>query len=441
MLQKLTTAIRTDRNLSDMLRHSGVMYAFGTISTVLIVIQQITTASLIGAADYGRLATVLGSGAFIMLIMDVRTWEIGTKLLVRPINDKQHRQINQIINWLTLVDLMTGFLSALIVFALAPFIARDLLRAPELMWLVQLYALSNPFRMFSNGMARTVLRMYDYFNWLAWKSVIYGGSRLCFMTGAALIGLGLQGVIIGAILSEIIGALALMMMAWLVRRRETSDVSLWDFTRPQQFGEGMKLIPGLWLSGTLAGLQIEMFIPLLALLTTPEQVGLFRSGLDIGETIEKLLTPFAVVLWGQVMRTYEQNTRSALLQLVRQSSLLMGLLTLPFLIGIILIGPILLPRILGTGFESVALIASLISSGFTVYGILMWTRPALIALNRIQEINWIGVATVLVSTIALLIIAPLYGAIGGAVVRSGSLVAQNVFQLLVFRTRLSPSPS
>lgn len=433
IMQHLMTKIKSDSRLKTMLRHTGIMYASGLFSTLLIIIQQISTASLLGPAEYGRLAAVLASGSLIMLIVDVRTWEVGTKLLAHSVNVQDNSETAQVITWLTIVDLITGLLGAVVVFVLAPLIATHLLHAPALTWLVALYALSIPFRMLANGIARTTLRVYDRFGLLSLKSLIYGIARIVLISGAALVGLGLEGAIIGAILAEVIGTTVLLGMQVIVFRAEAPDCRLIDLRRPKQFDYGMKMMKGLWFSATFAGLQLELFVPVLALLTTPDQVGLFRSGLDVAEIVEKLLIPFMLVMYPQVMQTYETGNRSAFVQLIKQSAVLMGLMTLPIVLAVLLAGPFVLPRLLGSGYNDASTVASLIALGFTVYGILMWTRPALIAFSRIRELNLIGFATAILTTLALLAIAPSHGAIGAATVRGLGLAAQNFLMLALFR--------
>jgi O-antigen/teichoic acid export membrane protein len=436
MIQNITAKIRGDQNLKNLLKHSGVMYASGAVSTVLLIIQQITTAKIIGPSDYGRLATVLGSSLLVMYIMDVRTWEAGVKLLARPIIDGDKDEVTRIITWLTLADVVTGILGSLVVILFAQFIAVRLLQAPDLYWLVSLYALMIPFRMLSNGIARTSVRMYNRFDWLSVKSIVYGLSRIVFMSGAALLGYGLQGVVIGAIIVEIISAIVIVGMQWRIQKRELTDKTLFDFRKPQQFKIGLKMMRGVWLSATLQGLQIEVFVPILALLTVPAQVGLFRSGLDIAETIEKLSVPLMTVLFPQVIKSYEQDSRVNFIRLIKQSSILMGMLTLPFTLGIIFIGPVVFPRLLGKDFDGIAIVATILVIGFAIYGIFMWTRPALIAFNRLSELNLICAATIVLSVIALVIFVPTYGAVGAVIIHAGAIIFQNVLLLVLFRNVL-----
>jgi O-antigen/teichoic acid export membrane protein len=234
-------------------------------------------------------------------------------------------------------------------------------------------------------------------------------------------------------MAEIVGAVVLLVMEWRIIRIEMPGTRLVNFGRPRQFREGLKMMRELWLSATLWGLELEMYIPFLALLSSPEQVGIFRSGVDIAETIEKLLVPFMLVLFPQIVKSYEQDSRPQFLRLTRQSGWLMALLTVPFTLGIMFLGPIFLPRLLSDRYAGVATVATLIAIGYTAYGIFMWTRPALVALSRIRALNLIGMGMIGVAALTLLVSLPTFGAIGAAGVRGGSMILQYGISFLVFR--------
>jgi O-antigen/teichoic acid export membrane protein len=436
MIQTLLAKIRRDRNLSDLLKHSGIMYASGIVSTLLITIQQISTASVLGAADYGRFAAVFGSGLLVILLVDVRTWEVGTKLLARPILDDDRVEIVRVSSWLLLVDVVTGLLAGLVVLALAQPIATYLLRAPDLAWLVALFAISTPFRTTSSGIGRTTLRMYDRFDWLSYKSIAYGLARLVCISGAVVAGYGLVGALVGAILAEVIGALILTGMMWRLQRQKLPDQPLFDLTRPRQFTEGARLMRGLWLSATLWGLQLEIFVPILALLTTPAQVGIFRSGLDIAEIIEKVIIPFGLVLFPQVMKVYEHGEKHLFIRLIRQSTIIMTALILPVAVGIVVFASTTFLKILGDEYMGTGLIVVLLVIGYLIYGVLLWTRPTLIALGALRELNFVNGVTVTLVIVGLFALVPTQGAVAGAVLRSFALSIPNLIFLLLFMFRL-----
>ncbi len=432
MLHSIRKYLQRDPNLKNMIKNSGTMYVSGLISSFLIVIQQVTTAGQIGAADYGRFATIVGISAFLFLIVDVRTWELGSKLLAKPVIDRDVDEITRLTTWLWMIDWATGLISFLALFLLAPFVALFFLDASDLTWIVMVYAISLPFRMSANGITRTLIRMYDRYDWLSVKSIVYGLSRLIFISGAAFAGWGLPGVIVGAALSEIIGALILILMMLRLFQREMPGVKWFNRQKPRQYQQGIHMMRSLWLSATLWGLEVEMYVPILALMSTPAQVGIFRSALDIAETIEKLLVPFMLVLFPQIVKSYEQHTRAQFLRIIKQSAGLMGMLTIPFLLGIVILGPLLLPQLLNESYEGVAQVATYIALGFTVYGILMWTRPALVALNHVRVLNWIGISVISIAALLLFILTPTLGAIGAALVRGGAMVCQYILSMTIF---------
>jgi O-antigen/teichoic acid export membrane protein len=138
-----------------------------------------------------------------------------------------------------------------------------------------------------------------------------------------------------------------------------------------------------------------------------------------------------------VVKSYEQNSRAEFVRLIKQSSLLMGLLTVPFVAAIVLAGSVVFPRLLGEAFAGVTPVAAFIAVGFMVYGVLMWTRPALIALTRIKELNVVSLGMVLASIVGLLLVVPVYGAAGAAAVRGGTMALQNGLLLVVFQHHLA----
>jgi O-antigen/teichoic acid export membrane protein len=438
-LRPFIARLRRDSNLVELLRNSGLLYVSGVFSIALTFIQQITTANRLGAADYGRFAVVLGSSALLLLILDARTWELGTKLLARPMLEKAHEEIVRIMTWLLLIDALVGLLGVFLVIFFASPIADYLLKAPDLDWLVRVYGLSLIFRSIGGGGAVALVRLYDRFDWLSIKSVGYALVRLVLISGAAFLGFGMLGVVVGAVLCEIINALAMIIMTYALWRRQMPAARLIDLRKPQCFREGRRLMIDLWVSATLKGLQLETLIPLTALLTQPAQVGLLRTGMDITDLISKLTAPLTIVLSPAVIKAFEQGGRVALLRLVKQAALLLSLLSAPFVAGIIVLGPLLFPRLLQSGYEGVAGVASLLAVGFGINAVFLWLRPAVIALSMVREQNVVAVAGALFSTLGLIVLAPAHGAMGSAFVVS-AMLAGSAFALaaILFNRLLKP---
>lgn len=440
MFGQMLDRIRSDGNLKDLLRNSGMLYVAGGVSIALTFLQQITTANLIGVEDYGRFAAIMGSGMLLLLLVDFRTWEAAAKLLARSFVEKDHDESASIMTWLSLVDVISGMIATILLFLLADFIAITMLQAPELAPLVRLYALLVPLRLYARGVPNTVIRLYGRFDWLSVKSIVYAILRLVFITGLALLGYGLPGVIIGAVVADLLHTIMLYWMTWALWRRNTNQNTFIRFVRPRCFHEGLRLMRDLWIGATLKGLQLETFIPILALLTNPTQVGLYRVGLDIAQLVSRLMEPFSVVIQPTLIQLYEQQSLWKFTRYIKQATVIALVIITPFVLGIILLGPLAFPLLLDDDFAGVAPVASLLVVGFGFSAVFLWLRPAIVALNIVQAQNTISFAALVCSLIGL-VFAASYGAVGAAFVMAAFLIGYSFASLLLFLWRLKYVPT
>lgn len=402
------------------------------VSIGLTFAQQISTANALGIVDYGRFAAVISINLLFLLIADFRTWEISAKLLARSFADHDVAESASTITWLSLVDLVSGLVMALGLMVFADFIAVTMLEDPQLSGWFQLYALFTPLRLYTRGVPNTVIRLYGRFDWLAIKSVSYALVRLVFISGPALLGWGLPGVILGALLSDIFNGVLMHAMTLILWRRDTGQRTFIRWARPGRFDEGRRLLRDLWIGGTLKGLQLETFIPVLALLTDSAQVGLYRIGLDIAQLIARLTEPFSVVVQSALIQLYEEEPLSQFLRYIRQITLIASALVLPLLAGFVLLGAWIFPQVLGDEYAGVHSIVVILAVGQGVSAVTLWLRPAIVALNAAHAQNVISFFALLVSLSGLLLIAPSLGALGAALVMSGFLLAFTLASTLLF---------
>lgn len=431
MFQTITTYIKQDQLLKTILRDSGILYTAGAVSIALTFAQQLTTARFLGAADYGRFATVLGSVSLILLLVDFRTWEAGTKLLPIPLNTKNYTASSQILTWLLTIDLVTGLLGTCILFATARLLATYLLHAPELANLIRIYAVILPFRLLAVGVPTALLRLRNRFDWLALKSVVYSVCRLLLISGAAFWGFGLEGVLIGATIGELLNVSILLIMLHRLWRRETNSALL-DFRRPERLRIIAKLMGDLWISASLKGLQTEAFLPIVALITSPTAVGVVRSGLDIAQLILKLIEPISSAIHPRIIELYEMNDYTGFKRVIKQATIVLACLTWPFFLILFLLGRPLLPALLGETYQGLIVVAIIITFGMSINATFIWLRPAILALDGIRTQNVISLALFIVLLLALLLLAPRYQAIGAAVSISGQIILYNAASLLIY---------
>ncbi|MBK9125770.1 MAG: oligosaccharide flippase family protein [Chloroflexi bacterium] len=396
--------------------------------------QQITTAGFLGAEDYGRLAVVVSAGMLVMLITDFRTWEVGTKLLTRSETDGDTAETARVTTWLLLIELVTGVLGAIVIALAAPWMAQTFLQSPELAGLITAYAFAIPFRILSLGVLSVFPRIGNRFDWLAQKSIAYAVVRLVLMTGAAAAGLGLPGVIAGAIVGEIFNFSLLVIMALRLYSPRREGLALFDLTRPAQFDEGRRMLGQLWVSSTLTGIHYYMFVPLMSLVTNTVQVGRFRSALDIAELVERTVQPLAIVFTPRIMALSNSKDYVSLRRYALQCAGMLSAVVIPLAIGVALLGKYFIPLVLSsTGFEDVWLVTNLVLVGVATHTILQWwLRPAAVAMRTVHSQNWVMVASLVLSALGLVILTPIYGAEGAAIAKSVFQITISLGSLVLF---------
>lgn len=435
VFKNLILRLQNDKNLKSLLKDSGLLYVAGIFSIGLTFIQQITTANWLGIDVFGQFATIVGMTTLLMLIFDFRTWEASAKLLSRAFANQDYTDASSIITWLILLDILAGLLGASVLMLAGTWAADQLLDAPQLGYLISWYAITIPLHLFSIGVPSTFIRLQGRFDLLAGKSVIYALIRLILISGVAWLGWGLEAVILAAILSEIIQALMLFLMMLWITGRDERWVRLFNLTLPKNINNHIKLIGELWVGATIKGFQTESFIPILALLTGSTEVGLYRVAYDIANLLTRLISPFSIVIQPTLFQIFEEQTVTDFVRYIKQSSVILAVFVVPFVLGIISLGPFILPRLVGEGYEGVSLITTILAIGISFPSITIWLRPAIVAQNAVQQQNIASIAGLIIILIALVFFAP-YGAIGAALVMAGFLILYTIVSLFIFYRNL-----
>lgn len=432
MFKKQFLRLKNDENFKSLLRDSGLLYIAGVFSIGLTFLQQISTANLLGSATYGQYATVLSGAVFLLLIIDIRTWELGAKLLAKPISEDNRHEIMLLTNWLSLFDIVLGCIGGILLFLLAQPIALYLLKEPDLAQLVRIYSIALPFKLYSAGVPVALVRMYNHFGWLSIKSVSFATVKLILIPGAALAGLGLPGVIAGIILAEIANSLFLFIIVVQIWRTNLIGTRFFQHGKLERLPEIMKMIPGYWFFGTLKSFQMETFIPLTALLSSPAQVGLLKVGLDIASLISNLISPISIVIAPNIIKSYEIGSRLLFIRNIKQSAMLLSVLTIPFTLTLIFVGPFVLPYVLSSEYENITMIMALLAIGYGFNAVFLWTRPALVALGLISEHNIASFILAIITLSSLYIFVPQFGAVATASIMAGFFVAFSLAAFLIF---------
>jgi O-antigen/teichoic acid export membrane protein len=434
-LKTLIAYIQKDKNLLSTLKGVGILYITGAISIAVTFLQQITTASALGADLFGRFATLIGSIRLATLLVDFRTWEAATKLISQSFAKQDKQEAARLTTWLLILDIVSGSFACLVIIILNSWIASVFLKAPELYNLVILIACTIPFTLLAIGVPTTIIRLYSRFDLLATKSILYAIIRFSLISGPALLGLGLEVVVLGFFVSEVIQVIILWWMMLRVWRKHNPENRLISFNKPQHLPQHLKLLRELWIGSSLAGLQLETFIPIMAFFTTPAQVGLYRVSQDIAQLLLHMVYPLTVVIHPSLIKIYEQEPLINFIRYIKQSIILITVPVIIFVVAMLFFAPIVLPRLLGEEYANAALVTSILVVGVGFNATTVWLRPAIVAVNALAAQNKLSFGLSIILILSLLVFAN-QGAIAAAILMTLFLILHPTLSFITFQMHL-----
>lgn len=421
------------------LRGTGVLYAGGAAAVALTLAQQLLTVGILGAAEYGRVAIVASSAAVTYLIADVRTWELATKRLARPLALRDSDAAAATVRGLGAVEITVGIVGAAALVLLADPIATGFFDDASLTSAIRISALVVPFRMAAMGVSSALLRMHDRFGWVALRGVIVSAVRLVLVVGAALLFGDVVGVAIALVAAEAFAAGSSWAFAKRAHSLSEMDGPLVGLGRSRPGPVPVRELASLWLSASLKALQLELFLPVAATQLTASDVGFLRLGLDVSDLITKSTTPLSLVLGPGIIRDFEVAGRRRGAVSVHSARRLLAFVVVPLaLVGFALV-PITLPHVVADG-SRVVTPALILLVGTAASGLAIWVRPALVALGEVRAQNVLGAVFAVLMLLGTWLASSLHGLLGAAVTMAAFQVCYSFASMGLYRRALLRPP-
>lgn len=414
-----------------------MLYVAGGISIALTLLQQLLTARFLGAADYGRLAAAVGAVLLCMLLVDARTWELGTRLLARPLGEGDDAEVARTYTWLVGAELLLGVAGMLIVFAAAPVVAPLMLDSESTM-LVAVAGLLIPMRQVAMGVSVSLLRLLDRYKWLSARSIGTAVVRLVAIAGPASAGAGPLGVVVGVVVAETIAAISILVLATAACRSRTGR-SVLDVRRPRCFTHAKQLAWHLWLSASIKGLHTESFVPITAVFTTSAHVGSLRTALDVASVVVHATTPIAMVVGPRIVQLAQMRDVARLRGYVSVVRRLLLAILVPTTLVAVLFAVFLLPGMLEGSFPHVVEISVLTLFATAVATQSLWVRHVLVGLDMVPAQNKLGLVLGSMSLAALPYVASKWGSVGAAFNLATFLVVYALLSMAMASRSMSES--
>lgn len=340
---------------------SGVRWVMlgRAVSETLALVCIVVLARLLSPTEFGHAAVAL----IFVPLAGILTFEgFASALVQRETIEESHRQVA------TLMSLVGGLILSVLVLALVPIVWRPIFGAQT----ADLIALVSP--VFLIASLGTVSRA------MLWRRLDFRRMSLIEVTattvgnlvpvGLALAGLGATAIVVGALAQTLLTSVLLFAAA-------PSPLPRWHWRSQQEIG-------GFGIAAALAGLVDVMFrnadYAILAAQLPAAQVGIYWRSFNLGVVYQDKLSSVMMQLAFPVYSRTE--SREELRALHERASRVHAAVIFPLLASLIVLGPLLIPFVLGPAWTPAVRPAQILALAGMVAAILTGYPQVMLAVGR-----------------------------------------------------------
>lgn len=405
---------------------------------VTTILQTAFVARTLGPRSYGVAALVISVPAFVFTFLDPQSESAVVRYLARFERAKEPQRAAAVVKTAYLVDLGLAAAGSTVVLLAAGWAAKHLVDDRATAWLIVVAALG----LSSAGPAstsRAVLSTYGHFSRISSLSVVASVVRNGSIVTLVALGLGIRGVVFGAVLGQVFESLILYASSRRALRDQTGLT--WRSTSARSLqphvGEVVRFMAYTELTTLTTAFIKQGDVLLLGQARGPTEVGFYRLASSLAAVAGRIVIPLQAVVYPDVARLAAGGDEAGLRRLVKRHFLTIGL-------PLALLGAASLPLIrpvvrlaAGSAYEPAVSICQVILLGTLVSLLTYWMRPLYLATGRVRLFFALTVPVAVVTVAAMAVAAHLHGAIGVAWARalSAGLLGTAVALCLLFRER------
>jgi O-antigen/teichoic acid export membrane protein len=340
---------------------------------------------LLGVADFGLMALALGFSSVVFQFVELRLHEAVIRYASEFWESDDHPRLVATVKLSLALDGLTAVLALLLTWGLAAWGERTIIRDPKGAEVILLAAAATFFMRVGTASAQGVLRVLRLYRLQA--VVTLGGAILKLtvtVTGMALLGWGVRGVLVAAMLAHCVTSLALVT---LVLSRLHRQVNL---RRP---GAGLRLLqPRLQemkrfvvntylLSVSMVPTK-DLDVNLLGWLATLEVVGLYKIAKSFVAALWTLSDATFVVVYPELARLWAQRRVADIRAFVKRMTVVFGVGGVAAYLCAFALVPPVIRVVMGAEFSGAGPLFRWMAWGIMFWAPLVWINPLLMAAGR-----------------------------------------------------------
>jgi O-antigen/teichoic acid export membrane protein len=407
---------------------------FGSLIGILAFV---VTARALGPTQYGMLALTYSYTRAIERIVSFQSWQPLIKYGAELQGQEHHDDYRSLLKFGLVVDMTAAAIAYLVSIGLALLFGPMIGIGDEALRQVLIYSTALLFSI--NGLPTAVLRLAGRFRLVAYGTLFGGALRLVLCTIGLLMGADLLYFVLVWTVTQIIGALSLLLLAFLeLRRQGVRQLARARLRGVNKRFSGLAAFTlGSNLELTIRSSANELDTLLVGMLASPTAAGLYHIAKRFGRLVLQCGVQVQAVLYPDVARLWARRSigefRSTILQMEILLMLFGGTLVV---LTVLCIHP-LLYWTAGPAFAAAAPLAivqmlavAMLLSGGAV-------RTALLAMGRQPRVLMIVLVATAVFQIVALCLIPWIGAMGANLAHVAMAITMLVGLVYIYRREIA----
>lgn len=415
----------------------GHLLTGNLFGSVIGMLGFVLTARALGPTDYGILALTYAYVRAIEHLIAFQSWQPLIKYGAE-LQGPEHRDAYRgLLKFGMIVDVSAAIIAYLVSISLAYLLGPLLGIGEEALQQVMIYSTVLLFQI--SGFPTAVTRLAGSFRLVAYGTLVGGLTRLLLCAFGLLIGADLLYFVVVWTVTQIVGALSLLLLAFVELRRQ--DVThLWSASLRgvTKRCKGLTFFTiGSNIELTLRSSANELDTLIVGMFADPASAGLYHIAKRIGRLVLQLGVQVQAVLYPDVARLWARRALEELRSTVLEMEVLLMLFGLMVFIGTALLIEPLLYWTAGPKFVAAAplVVVQMIAVAMLLSGGAV--RTALLAMGRQPAVlKIVAVATVAFHITAFAII-PMIGAMGANIAHCVMATTMLVGLISIYRRDLA----
>ena len=382
LISRVKQTLQQDPILSRVLKNTGYLFSSTTISLVLVFVQSILAARLLGVEIFGLITIVMTVVTTVNRLFSFRMGEFVIRFFGKELTEGNLPDAGNVVKTAAMIEGITSVLAFISLWLLAPLGATYFAKDPTSVGLIRLFGIAILANI-TTETATGILQATNQFKKQAALTLVNSVVTLLIITIAFVLKGNILTVLWAYLAGKFIMGLGPILLAWFSLKRELG-AGWWQekYSRPDSLKEMLKFAFSTNLSGTIKLLVSESEPLWVGLFLNTQAVGLYKIALNVVNPLMMPITPMIDTTFPEIARSVVLKKWQQLKQLLRRTTIIAASWTGFVVLLMVILGKWIIRIAYTEPFTPAYPALMILLAGFGFSNIFFWNRKLLLAFGR-----------------------------------------------------------